>query len=207
MPVGTACRNRKGTPPLSQKLSASDVQSMTSDSLMATKWHDRQDIRMLSILHSDKIVNIGKCEWKTKQFIMKVKHTVVQSCKMGSVDWTDMLLSYVQYIHKSVNWYKKLALHILNVALLSAPALYLMQNEKGMSLPDFQMSVIRGLLEKHKERRISSRGVRCSSGDIPQHLTVHHFPHYVPSTVGQENAMRKCHMCTFSNINLVDSTF
>jgi hypothetical protein len=42
-----------------------------------------------------------------------------------------------------------------------------MQGEKGMSLPDFQMSVIRQLLEEHNERRISSRGGRCSSGDIP----------------------------------------
>jgi hypothetical protein len=90
----------------------------------------------------------------------------------------------------SLKWYKKLALHILNIALLSAHARYLMQNEKGMSLPDFQMSVIRGLFEK-QERRISSRGGRCSSGYIPQCLTDHHFQDYVPSTAGQETAMRK----------------
>jgi hypothetical protein len=35
-----------------------------------------------------------------------------------------------------------------------------MQNEKGVLLPDFQMSVIRGLLEKSKERRISTKGGR-----------------------------------------------
>jgi hypothetical protein len=41
---------------------------------------------------------------------------------------------------------------ILITALLSEYVIYLMQNEKhDMTLPDFQMSVIRGLLEKHKE--------------------------------------------------------
>jgi hypothetical protein len=65
---------------------------------------------------------------------------------MGSVDQTDMLLSYVQCICKSVKWYKKLALPIMNVALLSAHAFYLMHNQKGTLFPDFQMSVIKGLL-------------------------------------------------------------
>jgi hypothetical protein len=78
-----------------------------------------------------------------------------------------------------VKWYKKLALHILDIALLSA--LYLIQNEEGMLLPGFQMSVIRGLLEKHTERRLYSGGGRCSSGDMPQCLTDHHFPDYVPT--------------------------
>jgi hypothetical protein len=94
-----------------------------------------------------------------------------------------------------------MALHILDIALLNAHALYLMQTEKGMPLPDFQMSVIRGLLEKHKERRISSRGGRCSSGEIPQRLTDRHFPDHVPSTASRKNAMRKCHVCTSSTTN------
>jgi hypothetical protein len=38
---GTVCGNRKGMPPLSQKLAAGEVQSVTSDSLMAIKWCDR----------------------------------------------------------------------------------------------------------------------------------------------------------------------
>jgi hypothetical protein len=113
-----------------------------------------------------------------------------------------MLLSYVQCIHKSVKWYNKLALHILNTALLSAHALCLMQNEKGMSLPGFQMNVIRGLLKNNEYRRISFRGGRCSSGNIPECLTDHHFPDYVSSTAGQENAISKCHVCTSSAITL-----
>jgi hypothetical protein len=75
---------------------------------------------------------------------MKSKCTVGYSFEMFAVDRTDMPLRCVQCICKSVKWYKKLALHILNIALLNAHALYLMQNEKGISLPDSEMSVIRG---------------------------------------------------------------
>jgi hypothetical protein len=59
---------------------------------------------------------------KTKEPIMKLKYIMDYSCKIGAVGWTDMLLSYVQCICKSVKWYKKLALHILNIALLRAHA-------------------------------------------------------------------------------------
>jgi hypothetical protein len=82
-------------PPLSQKLFAGEVQTEGRDSLMAIKWCDRQDVRMLSTFHSDKNVNTGKCDWKTKQPIMKPKCTVDYSCKMGAADGTDMLLSYM----------------------------------------------------------------------------------------------------------------
>jgi hypothetical protein len=146
--------------PLSQKLLKGEVQSVTSDLFMAMKWHDRQDVRMLSTLHSDEIVNTGKHDWKTKQPIMKPKCIVDYIRKMGATDQTDMLLC----IRKSVKWYKKMALHVLNVALLSALALCLMQNEKDTLLPHYQMSVIRGLLEKYAGRRISSRGGGRSSG-------------------------------------------
>jgi hypothetical protein len=64
---GTVCGNRKGMPPLSQKLLAGEVQSMTSDSLMVMTWCDRRDVRVLSTLHSDEIVNTGKRDWKTKK--------------------------------------------------------------------------------------------------------------------------------------------
>jgi hypothetical protein len=92
---------------------------------------------------------------------MKPKCIVEYSCKLGAVTQTDMLLIYVQCIHKSVKWYKKLAFHILDIALLSAHSLCLMQNEKVMPLYDFQMSAIGRVLEKHKEGRILSMGGRC----------------------------------------------
>jgi hypothetical protein len=137
---------------------------------MTMKWCGRWNVRMLSTLHSDDIVKTGKPDWKPKCI-------VDYSRKMGAADRAGMLLSYVRCICKSVKWYKKLVLHILDIALLNA--LYLMQNGEGTSLPGFKMSVIRGLLEKHTERRISSRGHRCSSGVMPRHLTDHHLPDYV----------------------------
>jgi hypothetical protein len=82
-------------PPLSQKLLAGEVQSVTNDLLMTMKWCDRLDVRMLSTLHSHETVNTGKREWKTKQLIMKLKSIVVYSCKMGVDDCTDMPMSYV----------------------------------------------------------------------------------------------------------------
>jgi hypothetical protein len=44
-----------------------------------------------------------------KQTVLKSKCIVDYSCKIGAVDGTNMLLSYVHCTHKSVKWYKKLA--------------------------------------------------------------------------------------------------
>jgi hypothetical protein len=62
---------------------------------MAVQWCDRRDARTLSTLHSDKIMNSGKHDWKSKQPIMKLKCIVDYSFKMRAVDQTNMLLCYV----------------------------------------------------------------------------------------------------------------
>jgi hypothetical protein len=69
----------------SQKLLEGEVQSVTSDSLIVKKLCDRWDVRRLSTLHSDEIVNTGKCDWKTEQPIIKPKCIVDYSCKLGAV--------------------------------------------------------------------------------------------------------------------------
>lgn len=97
----------------------------------------------------------------------------------------------------NLKWYKKLALHILDVVLLSARTQY----EKSMPLLDFQTDVIRRLLEMCNERRISSRGGKCSSWIIPQWLTDHHFLDYVPSIPYQLNTLKESCMHMSSVIN------
>jgi hypothetical protein len=52
---------------------------------MVMKRSDRRDVRILSTLHSDKIVNTRKDDWKTKQTIMKPKCAVDYSCKWEQI--------------------------------------------------------------------------------------------------------------------------
>lgn len=73
-----------------------------------------------------------------------------------------------------------------------AHMLCFVRNAKGMLLPHFQIGIIRGFLGKCKERRISSRGRRCSNEGIPQCVADHWFPFYACST--------PC-MCTSSALN------
>jgi hypothetical protein len=125
---------------------------------------------MFSTVHTDKIVNIGKLYWKTKLPILKPKCIVDYSSKIETEDQINILLSYVLCIRKSARWYKKLALHILDVALHNVHALYLLQNFKRMPLQIFKRVSSEGSWNIYKE--VSSWGGRCSSGEILQHLTV-----------------------------------
>jgi hypothetical protein len=74
-------------------------------------------------------LNTAKHDWKMEP-ILKPKYILDYSGKK----WVQQIgFSYVHGILKSFKWCKKLLLHILDIALLSAHALYLVQN-KSMPL-------------------------------------------------------------------------
>jgi hypothetical protein len=86
--------------------------------------------------------------------------------KIGLIYHSDVSLYSLiwEMVHKS-------AFYIPVMALLNAHTLYLMENERSMTILDFKMSVIKELLQKHTKRTIPSRGGRCSSSKILQHVT------------------------------------
>jgi hypothetical protein len=68
---------------------------------------------------------------------------------------------------------RKVGTSVLDVPLLQCTSLFFMQYEKRLLLPDFQMSIIRGLL--HKQRTLSYRDRKCFSDEISQWQIHHHF--------------------------------
>jgi hypothetical protein len=99
------------------------------------------------------------------------------------------------------NGTKKLALHFLDMTLLKAHVLYVMQNEKSMPLLHFKMSIIIELTEKinKEDGHPGMEGVQGKKN--PQHLTACHFPAYEPTASYLVNTVRKCHVCTPIIIN------
>jgi hypothetical protein len=94
--------NRRDMPPLSQGLLSGEVQSVRSVIHSCPRGGVTRDVTVLSTLHLDAIVNTEKHDWKTKELVMKSKYIVDYSSKLGAVDRTDMLMSCVQCIRKSV---------------------------------------------------------------------------------------------------------
>ena len=115
--------------------------------------------------------------------------------KKGSVDKTDMLMSFTDSMRKSVKWYKKFFFHLLDMAVLNAHVLYQKRSGQIISFRKFKQNLTKQLVEEYHTPRTSLPG-RQPSVDYPARLTERHFPHLVPQTGAQgSRTQRKCHVC------------
>ena len=168
---GTVRPNRKGLPRFSKKLKKGEVEALHTDTVMALKLKDKKDVFMLTTMHANEMVATEKIDRETKEPKRKPACVVDYNKKMGAVDRTDMMLSSIESVRKTVKWYKKFFLHLVDLSVLNAHALYVAHTKRNESLATFQLELIRELLEDHHEERVRSKGGRPSSGDTPMHLS------------------------------------
>ena len=85
--------------------------------LLCIKWCDKRPVCMLSSCHSAKQSKV-----KNNYFWQPIiKPVIIQEYnkKMGSVDQTDNFLANYQTL-KSIKWYRKLLLHLINMVVLNS---------------------------------------------------------------------------------------
>lgn len=197
---GTVRQNRKFMPPLQKKLQTGEKEAKATNTLLAVKWKDRREVTILTTKHKDEMVTLSKKDRKTNQFRKKPSSIVEYNEKMGAIDRSDMMLSNVECMRKSIKWYRKLFFHTVDLCLLNAHALYLTRTGKKISLSKFQLEIVRQLLARfHTPNSLQKKG-RPSAGLTPLRLTERHFPSLVPPTEKRKNAMRKCIVCTNTKI-------
>ena len=121
---------------------------------------------------------------------------------MGAIDRSDMMLSNVECMRKSIKWYRKLFFHTVDLCLLNAHALYLTTTGNRVPLSKFQLEVIRQLLAKFHTPSTTQKKGKPSNGMTPLRLTERHFPSLVPPTEKRKNAMRKCIVCTNTKVGV-----
>ena len=107
-----------------------------------------------------------------------------------------MMLSSLSCMRKSKKWYKKLGLHIIDLFLLNAYYLYLFMTKKKIALADFQLCVIRQLLN-----RFSSEKTVRTSKNSPRLLSIKeeilkHMPKAIPLEKNSKRPIyRRCKRC------------
>ncbi|CAI6353341.1 unnamed protein product [Macrosiphum euphorbiae] len=117
---------------------------------------------------------------------------------MGSIDKTDMLLSSVECVRKTSKWYKKIFFHLIDLSILNAFSAFKTVTGQNMPVANFQLEVIRQLLEKYGGNTVSPRGRPCTK-DQPFRLSARHFPSDVKKLESGKVQRRKCIVCTRNN--------
>jgi hypothetical protein len=190
---GTVRENRTGLP-IFEEVGESGTQVFYhTNNLLALRWHDKNDVTMLSTIHEPIMVSTGKIHYATQQ--PKIKPLCVKEYNenRGLVDKYDMQISFSECIRRSVKWYKKFFFHLMDLTIYNAYVLYKLKKNINLRLASYQLEVIREIIEKYGSQVRSSIG--RPSEDNPLRLTARHFPSRIPSTDTQANPRRKCFVC------------
>lgn len=212
---GTVKPNRSGMPPLKEKLARGEVVSKSREPLMALKWKDKKDIFMLTTIHKSNMGPSLKEDRNTGLPVMKPMAVLDYCQNMGTVDTADMMMSSLQCIRKSVKWYKKLFFHVVDMHLLNAFYCFRHStNKTKASFANFQLCVVRQLIEKFNNEQILSKPsstirskiknpLRKLPGNAAEHLPSLNIKYQRCKLCAQTKKRKETrYSCAICNVNL-----
>ncbi|KAG5873805.1 hypothetical protein JTB14_024121 [Gonioctena quinquepunctata] len=190
---GTVKMNRKHMPPLQEKLKRGEYVCNSTKNILATKWQDKREVRMLSTMHTDEMIICGK----TLQGEDKQKPSCILNYNenMGAIDKTDMLLSSTESVRKTIKWYKKVFLHLLDLSVLNAHVIYKVKTGDHMPLLKFQMKLVKELVDKYQMVRPRTSSSKIVGEAVPMRLVARHFPSHVEKNQNNKVVAKRCVVC------------
>ncbi|XP_037915254.1 piggyBac transposable element-derived protein 4-like [Hermetia illucens] len=144
---GTLRKNRVGLPlnVTKSKLKKGQWVARQKDNYITVlKWHDKRDVLMISTCHGDEMTSVRTRLGET----LKPNAVIDYNDAKKGIDVADQLSSYHSPLHKSLTWFKKVAVDLLfRVAVVNARCIY---NEYSTGAPltmlEVQEQIIRHLL-------------------------------------------------------------
>lgn len=140
---------------------------------MAIKWQDKREVHMLTSIHKDGLGSTKKVDHRTGDIIKKPLAIIDYNAYMGAVDKSDMQISFVECVRKSIKWYKKFFFHLLDMTVFNSCIMYELKTGKKHNLNDYRKQLIREIIEKYGT--YLGTGRRTSSFPDPKRLTDRHI--------------------------------
>ena len=143
--AGTVRLNRRGLPKavVQRKLKKGETVYRRRGYLLCLKWCDKCPVTMFSSFH-----NAVEAQVKTNYLGNAVIKPVIvddYNKKMNSVDHSDHMLSMYEIL-KSIKWYRKLILHLINMVVLNAFILNKKYGTQKMSHSAYQEFIVNYLI-------------------------------------------------------------
>uniref|UniRef100_A0A2H1WBY8 SFRICE_038628 n=1 Tax=Spodoptera frugiperda TaxID=7108 RepID=A0A2H1WBY8_SPOFR len=111
--------------------------------IVVTKWKDRREFFFVSTEHKSDYV--GTTSRRIHRVHYKPAVQVSYNKYMRAIDKHDQLLSYYCCEHKTLRWYKKVIIHIIQICVVNGFLLY-NKEIKNIALYDYRKSIIESLL-------------------------------------------------------------
>ena len=119
---------------------------------------------------------------------------------MRLVDKCDMQVGSVECVRKSLKWYKKMFMHIIDITVLNCYNLWMVKTGKKTSLRLFQKSLIRQLMSRYgKVTPVTPRRSHTQQGppdrlQAKDYLSRHFLEHTNLNAAGKYT-QRRCLVC------------
>ena len=222
--VGT-CQHRQGQPRMLQsqkngpclKLSPGECCALRSGPTLAFKWVQKKrnqgnkqkhkNVYMLSTKHLAEMAYANRKDRVTQEPIYKPSAVVEYTNKMGGVDLSDQLMNYYHFLRRSVKWWRKLWVHMLNMVVMNAHVLNKQFGLIGtLSHVDYRYIVAAALLEYNEiEFPLAQQPIDAGDSDDEEdnvqrnQPTRGHWPERLERSANTNKIKsRKCHYCFVS---------
>ncbi|KAM3940653.1 LOW QUALITY PROTEIN: piggyBac transposable element-derived protein 4-like [Leptodactylus fuscus] len=187
---GTVRKNQRGLPKtlLGQTLRRGESRAQCTSNVLYVKYKDKREVLVLTTIHGHTSTHVP--ERGTSTETPKPDCILDYNRYMGGVDLSDQVLKPYSAMRKSRVWYKKLAVHIVQMAMYNAYVLFRCAGQRGTFL-DFQEVVIKNILFRDQEGTVPS----TSGSEAPCIVPGQHFPGEVPQTSKKGKNQKRCRVC------------
>ena len=137
----------------------------------------------ISNVHNPEMIKVSNHHGKEK---MKPNIVRDYNNSMSGIDWSDQMLSYHSGLRKTLRWYEKAGVHILEIFLTNAFHLYrkFPPNKEIAHLGDFREVIIKKLIGSRKKESTSISMVNF------------HYPTAITENQLKKKPITRCRHCT-----------
>lgn len=184
--TGTVRQDRKFLPQevKSAKLKKGQTIERYAQGIMVAKWKDKRVVTYMSTEFENTMAISNNRHGQPRSKPLPIIH---YNAEMKGVDRSDQMASYYPCNHKSLRWYKKVFVHVIQMYMINAFRLYRFANtNSSMTLYDFRLQVIKALLPPKDQQITPPR----------RPLEVGHVVSLRPSNVdGRRVFGKRCRVC------------
>ncbi len=163
--VGTVKPNQQGMPDALRALPTREAKFVFCDPILATSFKDRNNVRMLSTVHSTEMREIRTQATAAQREASNANtdgnHLPLLTCDynkyMRGVDGLDQLCSYNICPHRAHKWYVKVFNYLLEISLINARILLELQTGDKISASCFRQRLIDQLLDPYLQAKGTER--------------------------------------------------
>lgn len=183
--TGTLRQDRKHMPAdlKGMKLKKGEKVERYAEGVMVGKWRDKRVVTYISTEFENTMAMSSNRQGEVRKTPLPI---IQYNANMKGVDHNDQLLAYYPCDHKSLRWYKKVFIHILQMIVTNAYRLYSFSNpDNKTSLYDFRLSIIQELVP-NQEQSTTPKRLRPEDHVISR----------MTKTDGGKSRGRRCSVCS-----------